>query len=173
MMFTLAKREKNFVIGAACFLVIFFLFKLLIFPFFENKDRMEKGIITLEGDLEKIIRLSGEYEAYKGDSQGIGQVLARRTRGFTLRTFLQEKANEAGVVIARIDQFPSKDMGQFAESTMEVRLEAVTLKQLEEYLYRIESPEDLVSVPTISIKQNKKEPGYHDVILRALTFEET
>jgi hypothetical protein len=42
-----------------------------------------------------------------------------------------------------------------------------------EYLYRIESPEDLVSVPTINIKQNKKEPGYHDVTLKALTFEET
>ena len=172
-MFTLAKREKNFVIGAVCFLAIFFLFQLIIFPFFEKKDRMQKGIIENEIDLEDIIRLSGEHEAYKGDSQGIEQVLGRRKRGFTLRTFLQEKANEAGVIIGRINEFPSKDTGQFVESTMEVRLEAVTLKQLKEYLYRIESPEDLVSVPTISIKQNKKEPGYHDVTLRALTFEET
>ncbi|MBN1832925.1 MAG: type II secretion system protein M [Deltaproteobacteria bacterium] len=172
-MFTLAKREKNLVIGAACFLGIFFLFHLLIFPFFEKKDRMEKGIKARETELEEMIRLSDEYEAYKGDTQGIEQVLARRNRGFTLRTFLQEKANEAGVIIGRIDQFPSKDMGNFMESTMEVKLEAVTLKQLMEYLYRIESPEDLVSVSTISIKQNKKEPGYHDVTLRALTFEET
>jgi general secretion pathway protein M len=172
-MFTLAKREKSLVIGAACFLGIFFLFQLIIFPFFDKKDRMEKGIKARETELEEIIRLSGEYEAYKGDSQGIEQVLARRDRGFTLRTFLQQKANEAGVIIGRIDQYPSKDMGNFIESIMEVRLEAVTLNQLMEYLYRIESPEDLVSVPTISIKQNKKELGYHDVTLRALTFEET
>ncbi len=171
-MFTLAKREKNFVIGAACVMGVFFLFQLLIFPFFEKKDRMQKGIKAREVELEEVIRLSGEYEAYKGDSQGIEQVLGRRKRGFTLRTFLQEKANEAGVIIGRINEFPSKDTGQFIESTMEVRLEAVTLNQLKEYLYRIESPEDLVSVPTISIKQNKKEPGYHDVTLRALTFEE-
>ena len=171
-MFTLAKREKNLVIGAACFLGVFFLFQLLISPFFEKKDRMQKGIRARETELEEVIRLSEEYEAYKGDSQGIGQVLARRKRGFTLRTFLQEKANEAGVIIGRINEFPSKETGQFIESTMEVRLEAVTLKQLKEYLYRIESSEDLVSVPTISIKQNKKEPGYHDVTLRALTFEE-
>ncbi len=172
-MITLAKREKNFVIGAACFLGIFFLFQLIIFPFFEKKDRMRKGIKTREIELEEVIRLCGEYEAYKGDSQSIGQVLARRKRGFTLRTFLQQKANEAGVIIGRINEFPSKETGSFIESTMEVRLEAVTLQQLKEYLYRIESPEDLVSVPTISIKQNKREPGYHDVTLRALTFEET
>jgi general secretion pathway protein M len=171
--YTLAKREKNLVIGAACFLGVFFLFQLLIFPFFEKMDRMQKGIKTREIDLEEMIRLSSEYEAYKGDSQSIEQVLGKRRRGFTLRTFLQQKANEAGVIIGRINEFPSKDMGKFIESTMEVRLEAVTLKQLMEYLYRIESPEDLVSVPTISIKQNKKEPGYHDVTLRALTFEET
>ena len=172
-MITLAKREKNFVIGAVCFLAIFFLFKLLIFPFFDKKDRMKKGITTRETELEQVIRLSGEYEAYKGDSQSIEQVLARRKRGFTLRTFLQQKANEAGVIIGRINEFPSKEAGPFIESTMEVKLDAVTLKQLKEYLYRIESPEDLVSVPTISIRQNKREPGYHDVTLRALTFEET
>ena len=172
-MITLAKREKNFVIGAACFIVVFFLFKSLIIPFFEKKDRMQKGIITRENDLEEMIRLCGEHDAYKGDSQSIEQVLGMRRRGFTLRTFLQQKANEAGVIIGRINEFPSKETGQFIESTMEVRLEAVTLTQLWEYLYRIESPEDLVSVPTISIKQNKKEPGYHDVTLRALTFEET
>ena len=171
-MITLAKREKSMVIGAACFLVVFFLFKSLIIPFFENKDRMQKGIKTMEDDLEELIQVCGEYEAYQGDSQGIEQVLGRRKRGFTLRTFLQEKANEAGVIIGRINEFPSKETGQFLESTMEVRLEAVTLRQLKEYLYRIESPEDLVSVPTISIKQNKREPGYHDVTLRALTFEE-
>ena len=172
-MFTLAKREKNFVIGAACFIGVFFLFQAIILPFFDKKDRMEKGIKTRAIELEEVIRLSGEYEAYKGDSQGIEQVLGRRKRGFTLRTFLQQKANEAGVIIGSINERPSKETGQFIESTMEVRLEAVTLKQLKEYLYRIESPEDLVSVPTISIKQNKKEPGYHDVTLRALTFEET
>jgi hypothetical protein len=171
MMITLAKREKNFVIGAACFMGVFFLFQLLIFPFFEKKDRMQKGIKAKEVELREVLRVCAEYEAYKEDSLGLEQILGTRRRGFTLRTFLQEKANESGVIIGRISEFPSKDTGQFIESTMEVRLEAVTLRQLKEYLYRIESPEDLVSVPTISIKQNKREPGRHDVTLRALTFE--
>jgi general secretion pathway protein M len=171
-MITLAKREKNFVIGAACFIVVFFLFKSLIIPFFDKKDRMRKGIQAKQIELEEMVRLSGEYEAYKGNSQGIEQVLGRRRKGFALRTFLRQKAIEAGVIIERINVFPAKETGPFIESTMEVRLEAVTLKQLKEYLYRIESPEDLVSVPTISIKENKREPGYHDVTLRALTFEE-
>ena len=54
---------------------------------------------------------------------------------------------------------------------VEMKLVAITLKQLTQYLHRIESPEDLRSIKRISIKQNKKEAGYLDAVLQALTFQ--
>jgi len=45
------------------------------------------------------------------------------------------------------------------------------LQQLIGYLYRIESPDDAVSIKRISIDENKRESGSLDAILQVLTFQ--
>jgi hypothetical protein len=52
-----------------------------------------------------------------------------------------------------------------------MKLEAITLQQLIGYLYRIESPVDVVSIKRISIKENKRKSGHIDAILQVLTFQ--
>ena len=172
-MIALAKREKYFVGIAACSILIFLLFQFFISPFFENRKRMQRGVKAKEVGLKEILILSAEYEAYKRDSRGIQQLLARRKKGFTLFAFLEKAAGEAGVKenIEYMKPSASKGTGAYKESMVEMKLEAVTLNQLTGYLYRIESPEDLISIKRISIKQNRKEAGYLDAVLQALTFQ--
>ena len=64
----------------------------------------------------------------------------------------------------------SKGSGPYKESMVEIKLETVTMKQLVGYLHRIESPKNVTSIKRISIKGNKKEPGYLDVVLQVLTL---
>ena len=52
-----------------------------------------------------------------------------------------------------------------------MKLESITLDQLTRYLYRIESPGDLVNIRRITISANKKEAGYLDAILQVFTFQ--
>ncbi len=169
----LAKREKYFVGIAVCSLALFFLLQFLIFPFFEKRERLQKGVKIKEEALREIIKLSAEYEAYRVDSKGVQQLLTKRPKGFTLFAFLDRAAGEAGIKerIEYMKPSTSKGTGPYKESMVEMKLEAVTLKQLTEYLHRIESPEDLISVKRISIKQNKREAGYLDAVLQALTYE--
>jgi hypothetical protein len=54
---------------------------------------------------------------------------------------------------------------------IEMKLEGITLNQLAGYLYRIESPENIIGIKRISIRENKKESGYLDAILQVLTFQ--
>lgn len=172
-MITLAKREKYFVTAAGCAILIFLFFQFLISPFFEKRERLQKGIKAKEVALEEIIRLSAEYDAYKRDAQGIKQLLARRNKGSTLFAFLDRAAGEAGVKekIDYMNPSTSKGTGPFKESMVEMKLEGITLNQLTEYLNLIESPEELISIKRISIRQNSKEAGYLDAILQAVTFE--
>ncbi len=169
----LAKREKYFVGIAVCAFVLFLLFQLLIFPFFEKRERLQNGVIAKEKALKEIMMLSAEYKTYKGDSQAIQQQLARRKGGFTLFAFLEGAAGEAGVKenIEYMKPSSAKGTGPYKESMVEMKLEAITLNQLTQYLYRIESPEDLIIIKRISIKQNSKEAGYLDAVLQALTFQ--
>ena len=169
----LARRERYLVSVAACCIAIFLVFQFLIFPFFENKRRIQRGLKAKEKGLEEIVKLRADYQAYQKGSQGIQQALARRKEGFTLFSFLEKAAGEAEVK-ARIKYMKpsiSSGTGPYKESMVEMKLEAITLPQLVGYLYRIESPDDVVNIKRISISENKKEQGYLDAILQVITFQ--
>ena len=169
----LARREKYFVSAAALFIAIFLLFQFIIFPFFETRRRRQRGVRAKEDGLKEIIRLSSEYHRYKKGSQGIKQILARRKKGFTLFSFLEKAAGDADVKAHIKHMKPSTltGPGPYKESLVEMKLETITLQQLIGYLYRIESPDNVVSIKRISITENKKKSGYLDATLQVLTFQ--
>ena len=65
----------------------------------------------------------------------------------------------------------STGSGPNKESSVEMKLEGITLGQMINYLYQIESPDSLVSVKRISVKENKGQTGYLDAILQVITFQ--
>ena len=56
-------------------------------------------------------------------------------------------------------------------SQVEMKLEAITLKQLTSFLYRIELSENMVFVKRISISKTDKPKGSVTTVLQAETFE--
>lgn len=117
--------------------------------------------------------LGAEYQAIKKSSQVIDQFLAGRKKGFTLFSFLDRAAGEAEVKdhIKYMKTSTSKGKVPYKESMIEMKLNAITLNQLVGYLYRIESPENVIKIKRISITENKKESGYIDAVLQVLTFQ--
>ena len=170
----LARREKYCVYAAAGVIGILLLFQFLIFPFFDARSRLKKGVKSKEKVLKEMIQLSSEYHKYQKKSQGISQILARRKRsGFTLFSYLEKAAGEAEVKthIKYMKPSTSTGSGPNKESSVEMKLEGITLEQMINYLYRIESPDSLVSVKRISVKENKGQTGYLDAILQVITFQ--
>jgi general secretion pathway protein M len=168
----LARREKYFVSAAALFIAIFFLLQFLIAPFFENRRRLQRGVRAKEDGLKQIVGLSSEYHRYQRGSQDIRKILARRKKGFTLFSFLEEAAGDAEVKahIKYMKPSISSSPGPYKEALVEMKLEAISLQQLIGYLSKIESPDNVVSIKRISISENKKRSGYLDAILQVLTF---
>lgn len=169
----LAKREKYLVSLGACAIAVFLLFHLLIFPFFEKRERMNRGVRSKEQGLREIARLSAQYQSYKRGSLGIKQVLSQRKKGFTLFSFLERAAGDAQVKnhIKYMKPSESQSTGPYKESVVEMKLEGITLEQLVGYLHGIESPENVIRVKRISIKENNKESGYLDAVLHVLTYQ--
>jgi len=169
----LARRERYFLTGAATFIAAFCLFQFLIAPFFEARRRLERGVRAKQSGLEEIAKLSSEYQRYRKGSQGIQEALAHRKGGFTLFSFLEKEASDAGVKnsINYMKPSASSGAGRYKESLVEMKLEAISLQQLTGYLYRIESPENVVSIKRITIKENSKKQGSLDAILQVLTYQ--
>jgi general secretion pathway protein M len=169
----LAKRERYFVMIAGCFIALFIVIQYLIAPFFEKRERLQKGIKAKEAGLAEIVRLSTEYRSVKSGSQGMQKLLTDREKGFTLFAFLERAAGETGVKerIKYMKPSSSKGTGPYKESMVEMKLEGITLNQLAGYLYRVESPEKAIVIKRISIKENVREAGSLEAVLQAVTYD--
>lgn len=167
----LGRREKLLVWLSICFIAIFFLLQFLVFPALEKKNFFEKGVKIKEAGLREILQLSEEYETYKKNTRGVRDILSRRDEGFTLFSFLEKAAGEAGVKshIKYMKPSASKGTGAFNESMVEMKLEGITLQQLVDYLYLVQSPENAVTVKRLSITESKEVSGYLNAILQVLT----
>ena len=60
--------------------------------------------------------------------------------------------------------------GVLKQIMVEMKLNAITLKQLVDFLERIESPEKIVELKRISIQENKKQKGTLDVIMQVISL---
>ena len=169
----LAQRERYFLWAAVVFIAIFVFLQFLVFPFFENKRRIKRGVKAKEAGLREMAELRAEYDAFQKGSQVMDKTLATRKSGFTLFSFLEGAAGDAGVktYIKSMKPSISPGPGPYKESLVEMTLEAITLQQVVDYLYRIESPENVVRIKRISIKENKRGSGSLDAILQVVTFQ--
>jgi len=170
----LAKREKYLITLAVLVIVFALVIQLVIAPFLEKKKRYENNVVTKQNNLLQMVTLRQEYLLLEQDSKILAQRLAQRPKNFTLFSFLEKAAGNAGVKdnIKSMKPSASTGKGPFKESLVEIKLERVTLGQLVGYLKLIESPDDLVNIKRVSIQSNKKETQFLDAVLQVLTFTE-
>ena len=168
----LAKRERLFVSLAVCAIALFIFLEFLIFPFFKERSQMKRGIIAKQVELRDVLESSAKLKALRSNSQGIEQSLMKREPGFALFSYLERAGRMAKVKdnIKSMKPSDSKGQGDYKESTVELRIEAITLQQLVDYLYQIESSEKAVFIKRMSIQTNKIGKGYIDAVLQVLTF---
>jgi len=170
----LAKREKYLIALGVIVIVFAVVLQLAIMPFFEKRERYKNNVVTKQNNLQEMVALRQEYLLLQQDSDTLAQRLTSRPKSFTLFSFLEKAAGDAGVKgnIKYMKPSASTGKGPFKESLVEMKLERITLGQMVGYLKLIESPDNLVSVKRISIQSNKKETQFLDAILQVLTFTE-
>ena len=100
-------------------------------------------------------------------------MIAERSPGFTLFTFLDKQVTEAQVKKQIKYMKPSTEEGDdnLNESMVEMKLQRITLNALVSFIMLVESEENVVSIRRISVQESGNEQGYLDVILQIITFE--
>jgi len=171
---TLDTREKFILGGGLLFVVSFLVFQLVIVPFWEARNNLEKSIGRKKLELIKIRELQSEYLSLKSEEGTIQARIYERDAGFTLFTFLDQQAEKSQVKKQIKYMKPSSVEGAEAlnEAMVEMKLQKVTLEALVEFLKLIESEKNVVFVRRISIQESGDGQGYLDVILQIVTFEE-
>jgi len=168
------KREKYAIGLAAGIIALFIVIQLIVSPFLESRRRLHRQLADQTRALVEIRALKAEYEAVKKRADDAKASMARRTRGFTLFSFLDTLAGKAGLKDRIAYMKPStavQEDSPYKIATVETKLQAVTMKQLVSYIYRIETSRNMVKLKRLSITKTGKQAGTVDAVLLVESFE--
>jgi general secretion pathway protein M len=171
----LSKRQQLTVAGGAGLVLVMLLIQLLILPFVDAQKTLNQAIRNNEKTLREMMLLAGDYQLLKRQEGRIQQALASRPQNFSLFSHLEKIAGDAGVKsnIKSINAAKGAISGPYEELPVDIRLEKITLKQITDFLYLLESPQELIRVKKIVLAKMPESPEYLSAQVQAVTFQLT
>ena len=173
-MINLSRREKLAVIAAAGFVALFIIVQFIVFPLFDKKERLQKGIIAKTNAIGEMRLLQAKYDQLKSQADRSKVRFNKRPKNFTLFSFLDKLAGQTGVKDNIAYMKPSKTAqknSQFSISSVEMKIQAVTLNQMTQYLHSVETSPNMVTVKRLSITKTEKKQGFVNAVLQVETLE--
>jgi general secretion pathway protein M len=169
----LDEKQRHLVVGATIFVLIALILEIAVFPFWEAKAKLTKTIQVNQKKLNEMSKLDAEFNLQEAAMSRIKRSMSTRGTDFTLFAYLEKKATQANVR-ERIKQMNSSKGIQsvsLEESLIDMKLEKITIKQLTDFLYFVESPVDLVRIKKITINKMKESPEYLSAQLQISSFQ--
>ncbi|GAB6909451.1 General secretion pathway M protein [Desulfosarcina cetonica] len=170
----LNKREKISVAAAGSVIVLFVFLQFVVFPLLDKNTRLEQTILTREKELAEISLLQAQYRQTADKSKQMQDHLKSRRRGFTLFSFLESLARRTGVksqiAYMKPTSVPMKS-SNYRLSTVEMKLQDITMAQLLAYLHGIETSRDMLSIKRLSISKGEQKTDLINTVLQVETLE--
>jgi general secretion pathway protein M len=170
----LNRRERYGIMLAAGVLAIFIFAVFIVGPFFSRTANMKNSLKTKANMLVEMQRLQSDYTALTQQAKISKSRFQRRQKGFTLYSFLDRLAGESGIKDRISYMKPTKTVQKnspYKISRVEMKLEAITLKQLTNYFYGVETSNNMVDIKKISISKKDKTQGLLTAVLQVETIE--
>lgn len=169
----LEPRQRTLAMLAAVFVAGALLLEILIFPFWEEKSRLDKSIQSSRKKIAELRKLDEAFAAQQEKISAIRRNVAARGSDFSLFSYLEKKAAQAGVRgnIKQMSSAKGLSSSAFEESLLDMKLEKITIKQLADFLSVAESPTALVRVKKISVTKMKENPEYLSAQLQVSSLQ--
>jgi general secretion pathway protein M len=168
------KRERYAIMLAVGVIGIFLVATFIVEPFLSETEQLKKSLQEKAVMLEQMRQLQSEYGTLTQKAEVSKALFNRRQKGFKLFSFLDQLAGEAGIKDQIIYMKPSTKVDKnspYKISRVEMKLDAITLKQLTTYLYGVETSKNMVEVNRISISKMDKKQGLLTAVLQVETVE--
>ena len=158
----LDKKQRYIVAGTTAFVLIALILELVIFPLWDAQAKVRQTLQINQKKLDEVIKLDAEFAGQEAKISKIKKVMSTRTADFSLFSYLEKKATQAGVRenIKYMNSSRGIQSAAFEESLIDMKLDKITIKQLTDFLYFAESPADLVRIKRITVNKMKESPEY-------------
>ncbi|MBI9092439.1 MAG: type II secretion system protein M [Desulfobacterium sp.] len=170
---TISQRDKKALIICAGFLITFVAVQFILVPALDRKKELANRVAAKEAALTEIISLQQEYARLSRMNMADTDILSKRAKGFTLFSFLDALAEKSGVKDNVAYMKPSSrtfNDKNYAVSMVKIKLDTLYLKELVDFLYRVESSRNGVHIRSLSLSKTGKEQTLLDAIVEAETL---
>lgn len=170
----LNKREKYIIYGAIGVVAVLAVYQFIITPFFENKRRMQNGLQRKKAMIAEMQQWQSDYQAIKQSAQVSKALFAGRSKGFELYSFLNTIAGQTGIKDRITSMKPTKiaqKNSDYRLSRVDMKLDGIGLEQLVNYLYSVETSENIVDITKLTITKKDKKQGLISVMMQVEAIE--
>lgn len=164
----LAPRERLLLGAAGATLAVAIVWLGLALPLANAVGSAGRRVETAERNLEVARRVQGELAALQGNLAAVERRIREGPRG-NLFTTLEELAAQSAVKVESMEPQASPASDAYRETKVQVQLKQVTLAQVVNFLHKIESAPQPLSVKSLRVR-TRSAGGADKVDLLDVTF---
>lgn len=155
-------KQRYLVALCAAIVLVALVLQLAVFPMWDARTKMKKSILNNSKKLEDMVKIDADLAAKDAQISRIKNGIASRRADFTLFSYLEKKAVAARVrgSIKQMNSMPGVKSPFFDETLIDLKLEKITIKQLTDFLYQVETPAELIRIKRITVNKMKESPDY-------------
>ncbi|MFZ3045300.1 MAG: type II secretion system protein GspM [Desulfatirhabdiaceae bacterium] len=169
-----SRREIFFLSMLIATVFIVLVLEVVISPVLRHREKLTQSIDIHRQQMKEIAGLTAEHDLIRQQVDRIKTKVHQRTSDFTLFSFLNRLAGQAGIQANIVYMKPSRSTTpnqSFQISVVEIKLQAISLAQLVTWLHHIETSGEMITIKTASISKSETPPDRIDAIIQAQTIE--
>ncbi len=164
-------RERKILLLGGGVVAVLLIYLLIVSPYMSAMELLDRRIARKSEELKDVLALQEDYFRLRESTRTLEDMI-RSTPGFSLLSFLENLAakNQIKAKIAYMKPLITPGSERFKETSVEMKLESLTLKELIDFLYQVEQSAQPIRIKRLNIAK-KRGNAYLDVTLQASTFE--
>jgi len=170
----LPPKERYIVFAAGTFIIGMIVFQIFISGGIRRIKTLRRIIAEKENELDQMREMCAEYNKIEEEMRDVSKRLAKRDEDFAIFSFLEQTATDLKIRGNIAYMKPSfSSLGEdYSESIVEVKLNDVTLNQINKYLFEIEKSGNLLNIKRLDIKTDPQNTEYLDIVFEVSTLVE-
>lgn len=168
----LQRREQILVVGAVILVLVAVLFTFVIDPILARAVNLDRRLDAATRQLAELQALRGDYQRQQQILDRIDAQLRRQKKNFAVFSHLEQVAGQTGIQdkIRSMNTVASPPNTVYKEDSVEVRMEGVTLRQLIEYLHRVERSPQVLRIKRLQVNPARANRQLLSVRFRVSVF---
>lgn len=152
----LMRREIWLATGLGAFVVIWATFVFGVSPALERIETLNRVIPEKLSELELLRAKTAEFVALRGGIEGLRTRIASQDPAFELLPFVDSLVRECGLAQNVVTMKPQTSQfgSNYRQTVVEIKMEALTLRQLFDFLLKLQSSKVLTNTKRLYIEKN-------------------